>query len=132
MMPLPKSIFHHNNVFTGSFSRLADFFRHDRTPGPDSYELLEPYGFSAPKVMPDNHVACTDLMYYYYQHVTVHVDILDELRRGEGIWNRVGRHMRFQPGLVGLADNFLRRLLAVRPDDQIPPVSGLTREFSVL
>jgi hypothetical protein len=53
-------------------------------------------------------------------------DLHDEWRRGRGTWDKVGRYMRFQPGLSRMAQDYAREMFGVGWDEEVPPVSVLS------
>lgn len=87
-----------------------------------SQAVLTKFNVTAPDVVPDNHVACVDLT-LLMQVEPDRWDATGEWVSGDGAWQAVGRHLRFQPHLLDLAESYLRRVLEVAQGEEIPPVS---------
>lgn len=51
-------------------------------------------------------------------------DIHDDWRGGVGAWAEAGKYMKFQPGLIRLAEDLLRFSLGLKVGDDIPPVGS--------
>lgn len=99
--------------------RLSSFLRHAAGIPEQSLEILKEYNFPVPVVQPSAQLACVDMLYFYMEQCR-RWDSLEEWRSGTGAWAAVGKHMRFQPGLVGLAEDYLRHAFGVPAGEPIP------------
>jgi hypothetical protein len=86
-----------------------------------SVERLKEMGREPPAKLPDNHLACIDSAYWIQVNADRY-DLHGEWRDGYGVWSIVGQHMHFQPGLIKLAEDYLRFLWGVRPEEDLPSV----------
>jgi hypothetical protein len=57
-------------------------------------------------IVPDDHVACFDLLYYTTTHFAFEWE-----REGSPAWNFVGRHVKWNKTLKAIADGYAERLL---------------------
>lgn len=90
----------------------------------ESLELVKTKHLDEAAKPPDHDIACVDFVYFMVTQPK-RFEIRTEYLNGDGSWNQVGRHMRFQPSLVALAEEFLRYAFALRAAEAIPPVSGV-------
>jgi hypothetical protein len=105
----------------GSDLRQLSEFAVDGHGGPqESLELLDELNKTRPSVVPDPQLFCLDVVFWYAEQPK-RWDFHTEWREGSGVWAAVGRHARFQPALVRLADDYLRHALGVSQDQAIPP-----------
>jgi hypothetical protein len=89
---------------------------------PGSQTVLTKLNVTLPEMVPDNHVACVDVTMFMLVEPE-RWDVTHEWVAGDGAWQAVGRHMRFQPHWLNLAEVYLRRTFGVAEGDAIPPVS---------
>lgn len=95
----------------------------DFTLPPGSQTVLTRLNVTQPEMVPDNHVACLDVTMFMMVEPE-RWDVTGEWVAGDGAWQAVGRHMRFQPFWLNLAEVYLRRTFGVAEGDAIPPVSA--------
>lgn len=126
----PPRTLRKGNVWSRSLHSVAQLLKpgHNRiTKG--SVDLLDQYSLPIPEVPPDDHVACLDIAYFLIEK-SERWDLHDELRAGTGSRKAVGTHMRFQPDVVELSHQYLRKTFGSEPDETIPPVrSAHTLEY---
>ena len=85
-----------------------------------SMQTLKDGELAEPTIPPDNHVGCIDSTYYLveqYERWVLHGEYL----AGQGVWNRVGKHMFFHRGIEDLRDMYLRKALGLRRGQAVPP-----------
>lgn len=88
---------------------------------------MKEIGKTYPSNMPENQLACVDQVYWCYTH-PLRRDLHGEWHAGDGVWSNIGVHMRFQPGLVRLAQDYLRHLFGIslaHPDAPLPEYMAL-------
>jgi hypothetical protein len=107
-----------------SIPRIVKLLRekHNGVAPPESLAILDKFNKPHPVLGPEDHLACIDVTYWFLEQPD-RFDLHQEWLSGEGVWNRVGRHIRFAPGLYQLADQFLRYELGLGTSESIPPVS---------
>jgi hypothetical protein len=123
LVALPRHSFLESNIGEGgsSMDMLAKFLENPPAyPDEDSLQTMEKFSLPIPDVLPDPRLACLDLVYFYHVEPK-RFGIIDEWRAGQGVWQAVGKHMRFQPGLVRLAEGYLRHAFGVAQGQPIPP-----------
>ena len=89
---------------------------------PSSAARLSEQGWPEPERLPDDQLACMESTYWLVEDAE-NISLHDEWREGKGTWDKVGRHMRFQPGLVRVAGDYLRDVWALGWEEEIPNVS---------
>jgi hypothetical protein len=125
--PIPRSTFEGDTGWKVDIPRLAQFLldNHAGQLNADQQSIMEQYNFPEPATKPEDHLACFDFPYYLVEQSHRFEMVLDEWGQGQGVWNRVGKHMRFEQGLVDLAQDLLRFTLRLKENEKIPPVSIL-------
>ena len=121
--PLPLDIFDNDPRNNPSVLELGKFLsiNHNGILPPTSLEILKNNSWPIPNPKPDDHVACVDMLFYFVEQ-THRYDMNREYTFGQGAWNRVGKHMKWQPGLKELSNRYLRMVFGLKDDDQnIPP-----------
>ena len=121
--PFPLSVFVNNQLDRPSMEKIRQFIseRREATVPPGSRELLELHSFAEPDVLPEDHVACIDSLYWVMEDPdrgNLHL----EMQGGTGMWGLVGKYMRFQPGLVKLAGDYLLHAFDLPPGSPVPQV----------
>jgi hypothetical protein len=122
--PIPSNLLEGTTGYKVDLIRTAEFLRlgHNSKLPADSIATLEKFGKPIPKIVPEDHMECFDFPYYMVEQ-SQRYNVLQEWREGQGVWSRVGKHMKFQTGLVDLAMDFLRSQFGLRDGEEIPPVS---------
>jgi hypothetical protein len=123
--PLPINVNPDKRWDRFSIPLTAEAIRNYSVPGarlPEStvarlHELGEVTGIS-----PDDQYTCLDRTYWMVD-APHNEDLHHQWRNGVGAWAAVGRHLKFQPGIHQIADDFLRDLMGLSWDAEIPPVS---------
>jgi hypothetical protein len=121
-MPLPRSVFAEGQASVEhSDLRLLSEFARDASGAPqESLHLLDELNRTHPSVLPDPQLFCLDVVFWYAEQPR-RWDFHTEWREGAGVWAAVGRHARFQPGLVRIADDYLRHAFGVSRQQAVPP-----------
>jgi hypothetical protein len=79
-------------------------------------------GLKPSTMVPNDPFGCIHRAYYLHMNPEIE-DVHDDWRNGIGAWDEVGRYLKFQPGLVRMAEDLTRSLLDVKAGEQIPAVS---------
>lgn len=86
----------------------------------ETIERLETLGRLPSTMQPDDPLTCLDRAFFL--HTMPNSEIRNEWRQGIGAWDAVGKYLKFQPGLVRLAEDLVRQLLDVKWDEPVPLV----------
>lgn len=89
-----------------------------------SIDFLTNHSIPMPTTELDPKVACIDSLFYATEQ-TDRWTSFSELKNGAGPWSKVGRHMRFQPKLLEIAEGYLKRAFGVPQTHVAPDVSSL-------
>lgn len=89
---------------------------------PSSLETLQHFNFAEPNLLPEDRIACVEATYWMYDQNERWDRHITEWIEGLGTWAMVGRFMRYQPGIVNLAEEYIRITLGLKPLSEIPPV----------
>jgi hypothetical protein len=124
--PLPPDVFRGNDFWRPDILRVADIFKANQinTLPEGSAAILQNYSLPKPELLPENHVGCLGNTYFMLEQGD-RWGIRDEFREGQGVWNSVGKHMRFQPGIQELRDLYIKQIFGLKYRDNIPGVSIL-------
>ena len=80
--------------------------------------------------IPDEKFLCFDMLYY-----TAVFDVFEWEKDFSPVWRFVGRHLRFHPNMVKLAESYIRKAFGLLEVEPIPKVSrspsGCLRKLSV-
>lgn len=68
---------------------------------------------------PDERLTCVDRMYY----MTSGVEVFEWRFSWSPAWNAVGKHVKFNQGLIERSEGYLRRAFGLGAVEPIPPVS---------
>lgn len=124
-IPLPPSAFapgrpdqHARDL--SDLGKFIQFVTNTWSVPEESLEMLDALGTPRPELLPDPHLFCTDDMFWYRRESDLR-DVGQTWNAGEGVWAAIGRHMRFQPSLVRLADDYLRHVFGLQAGDDLPP-----------
>ena len=116
-VPVPVNLTHsrvdREHCNTGMTS---DFMKHP-TIHPETQARLDELKQPLPEVLPSDKFACIDSVYWCHNAGR---GLHEDWHKGEGAWLNVGIHLRWQPGFVQLADDFLRNIFDLRPNAPIP------------
>lgn len=72
-----------------------------------------------PPNLPEDQFQCIDSVYWCHTDPERR-DLHGEWHLGDGAWNNVGTHMRWQPGLIQLADDYLRHAFGLPANAPLP------------
>ena len=112
-----------NDPLRPSMLKISNFLKqdhHGQLPA-ETLDLMSNYSIPTPSVLPDHRKAVIDFTYWFAEQPE-RWDVLTEYRNGQGAWNRIGKHLHFQPGLRLLAEDLLRHTFDLGPKKAIPPV----------
>lgn len=96
----------------------------DRLP-PSVLAKMKAHGLEPSQMKPDEQINCLDHAFALY--VDPNSGHAAEWAAGEGVWKAVGRWVKFQPGLVRIAEDLLRHLFGIDWSQPVPPVSLIRR-----
>lgn len=102
-----------------SLPATADFFKAPDVNHPETLARLAELERPMPDILPTDKLVAVDSVYWCRtdpERRNLHA----EWHQGEGAWLNVGIHMRWQPGLVRLADDFLRHMFDLGARDELP------------
>ncbi|GFZ47020.1 hypothetical protein JCM24511_04246 [Saitozyma sp. JCM 24511] len=121
-LPLPKNVYADNyTTESGSdFLKLARFARDANGVPQESFQALDQLNLPRPSLLPDPELFCIDDLFWYSEQPQ-RWDFHTEWRVGSGAWAIVGKYLRFQPALVGLADRYLRHAFGLQTRQALPP-----------
>jgi hypothetical protein len=121
--PLPLTVFDDNKVSQPNILSLAHHLavNHDEAIPAESIELLKNRALPVPSHGPSDRLAAVDMVYHFLERPSK-IGLLSEWSEGLGTWATVGKHMRFQPGVVKLAESYLRMVFGLSEGASIPPV----------
>ncbi|RSH80169.1 hypothetical protein EHS25_007274 [Saitozyma podzolica] len=123
--PLPRSIYAvgqpgQHASFISDIVKFSRFIADAQSVPEESLQMLGTLSVPNPEVLPDPQVFCVDNIYWELEQPE-RWDLHAEWREGGGVWGTIARHMRFQPALIRLADDYLRYTFGLGPGQEVPP-----------
>ncbi|GFZ52406.1 hypothetical protein JCM24511_10179 [Saitozyma sp. JCM 24511] len=121
-VPIPEGVYVNGDAATElgtDFVKVSRFMRDAYDIRQESLQTLDHNNRARPSVLPDPRLFCIDEVFWYIeqpQRWHRHAEWLS----GTGGWAAVGKHLRFQPALVRLADDYLLHAFGLRPDETLP------------
>lgn len=102
-----------------SLQGTAEFFKKPDLNHPQTLARLAELERPMPTILPTDKFVAVDTV-YWCRTDPERLGLHEEWHRGQGAWVNVGIHMRWQPGLERLADDFLRYMFGLRANAELP------------
>lgn len=122
-VPIPKAVYANDDdatEFGADLVKISSFMRDAQAVPEESLQTLDQLDRQRPSVLPDPRLFCIDEVFWYidqpqrwHRHAEWH--------SGSGAWAAVGKHVRYQPALVRLADEYLLHAFGMGSDQSLPP-----------